>query len=61
MFDVFSEVAMMMKVLTEGRCFDSDFYEDVKDPTHMNLVIETVRVRKEFIEAEKVPEIQQVC
>ena len=52
LFDIFSE-ATMVKVLEEGRCFDSDFYEDQKDPSLRNLVIETVRVRKEFVEAEK--------
>ena len=52
MFDVFSEIAMV-KTLGEGLCFDSDFYEDQKDVSQRNLVIETVRVRKEFVEAEK--------
>jgi hypothetical protein len=52
LFDIFSE-ATMVKVLEEGRCFDSDFYEDQNDPSLRNLVIETVRVRKEFVEAEK--------
>ena len=47
LFDVFSETAMVA-VLQEGRCFDSDFYEDQR-----KLVIETVRVRKEFVEAEQ--------
>ena len=52
LFDVFSEIAMVA-VLKEGRCFDSDFYEDQGDPDQRKLVIETVRVRKEFVEAEQ--------
>ena len=52
LFDVFSEVAMV-KTLEEGLCFDSDFYEDQLDNYQRKLVIETVRVRKEFVEAEK--------
>ena len=52
MFDVFSETAMV-KTLGEGLCFDSEFYEDQKDSSQRKHVIETVRVRKEFIEAEK--------
>ena len=52
LFDIFSE-ATMVKTLEEGLCFDSDFYEDQKDPALRKLVIETVRVRKEFVEAEK--------
>ena len=43
LFDVFSETAMVA-VLQEGRCFD---------PDQRKLVIETVRVRKEFVEAEQ--------
>ena len=52
LFDVLSEAAMV-KAMTEGLCFDSEFYEDQKDPSQRKLVIETVRVRKEFVEAEK--------
>ena len=52
LFDVFSENAMV-KTLEEEMCFDSDFYEDQKDPALRKLVIETVRVRKEFVDAEK--------
>ena len=39
LFDVFSETAMVA-VLQEGRCFDSDFYEDQRDPDQRKLVIE---------------------
>ena len=52
LFDIFSETAMV-RTLKEGRCFDADFYEDQKDPRERKLIIETVRVRKEFVEAEK--------
>ena len=52
LFDVFSGDTMV-KVLEDGLCFDSDFYEDQKDPNQRELVIETVRVRKEYVDAEK--------
>ena len=52
LFDVFSEIEMV-KVLKEERCFDSEFYQDQVDPSARELVIETVRVRQEFVEAEK--------
>ena len=52
LFDVFSEAAMVT-TLKEGLCFDSEYYEDQKDPSQRKLVIETVRVRKEFVEVEK--------
>ena len=44
----------MVKTLQEGFCFDADFYEDQMDPNLRQLAIETVRVRKEFVDAEKV-------
>ena len=47
LFDVLSEAAI--KTLEEGRCFDSDFYEDQNDSSFRKLVIETVRVREEFV------------
>ena len=43
----------MVNVLMEGGRFDSDFYQDQVDPSARELVIETVRVRQEFVEAEK--------
>ena len=52
LFDVFSEI-QMVNVLMEGGRFDSDFYQDQVDPSARKLVIETVRVRLEFVEAEK--------
>ena len=52
LFDVFCE-GSMVKVLMEGRCFDSDFYENQLDTEKRKLVIETVRVRKEFVDHEK--------
>ena len=52
LFDVFSGEAMV-KTLQEGFCFDADIYEDQQDPNLRQLVIETVRVRKEFVDAEK--------
>jgi hypothetical protein len=52
LFDIFS-VDTMRKYLEEGKAFDSEFYEDQKDVNKRNLVIQTMRVRKEFYEQEK--------
>ena len=49
--DVFCD-NLIATSLKEGLCFDSD--KDQKDPSLRKLVTETVRLRKEFVEAEKV-------
>ena len=51
LFDIFS-IAHMHLQLAEGKAFDCDFYEDQKDCEKRFLVIETMRVRKEFFEQE---------
>ena len=52
LFNIFPSDAMLAK-LEKGKAFDSDFYEDQKDIESRNLVIQTMRVRKEFYENEK--------
>ena len=42
-----------MTTIKAGRCFDSEFYEDQKDPLQRTLVIERMRVRKSFYDNEK--------
>ena len=52
LFDVFSS-DVMIKTIKAGRCFDSVFYKDQKDPLRRTLVIERMRVRKSFYDNEK--------
>ena len=47
LFDVFSSKTLE-KVLEEGGAFDSCFYDDQKEPSERNLVIETMRVSKDY-------------
>ena len=52
LFNIFSSDVMMTR-LEEGKAFDSDFYEDQKNVESRSLVIQTMRVRKEFYDNEK--------
>lgn len=52
LFDILS-LRNMEKTLSEGRCFDSTFYEDQKDPKKRLLIIQTMRVRREFVEQQQ--------
>ena len=56
LFDILSLVSVQER-LAVGKAFDSEFYEDQKDPEKRFLVIETMRVRKEFIEEERSSEL----
>ena len=49
MFDVFSSETLD-KVLEEGGAFDSVFYTDQRDSSQRELVIETMRVSKDYYE-----------
>ena len=49
LFDVFSRTTLD-KVLEEGGAFDSVFYTDQRDSSQRELVIETMRVSKDYYE-----------
>ena len=52
LFDIFSLNIMRARV-AEGKAFNSEFYDDQKNIESRSLVIQTMRVRKEFYENEK--------
>ena len=52
LFDVFS-IARMKKDISEGYAFDSDFYEDQKDPNKRLKVMEIMKVTKEYYQQQR--------